>query len=150
MPLQRSFHPREDRLDLSFSGNLDISLAAEVWTTIEQIDEQVRVCILDLTDVTRLFDSGLALLGVLNQALGRVKAQVVVLTSDAETQSSLAQVISNATNVVPLPGASARRAARAAEQAVAPASRTGGEPGTEPVRRGAFGPTDGGRLRAQH
>lgn len=93
MPMTMCYHPREDRLDLSFSGNLDLTVASSLRPALDLIDEDLRTCIVDLTDVERVFDSGVALLGVLDDALDAVSAQVVVLADRLDVQRRVASAI---------------------------------------------------------
>jgi ABC-type transporter Mla MlaB component len=69
MPMSTSFIPSEDRLDLSFHGDLDLTMSEEVCRVFASIPVSLRTCIMDLTGLDRVFDSGLALLWMLNERL---------------------------------------------------------------------------------
>ncbi|MFD2110696.1 hypothetical protein [Thiorhodococcus fuscus] len=96
-----SFIPSEDRLDLSFHGDLDLTISEDVCLISATIPTTLRTCILDLTRLDRVFDSGLALLWMLNEQLQRIGATVVVLSDHPEILRRTPRVLSNALNVVP-------------------------------------------------
>lgn len=81
MTFTASFIPEEDRLDLSFEGNLDVTIAMDVYATCKEVAPSLRSCIIDLSGVDRVFDSGVALLQVLCARLHRVGALVVILSA---------------------------------------------------------------------
>ena len=88
MPMNVSFVPEQDLLDLSFHGNLDLSVTHDVCGIVPQFrdrpQDRLRTCIMDLTRVERVFDSGLALLRMLSGDLHRFGATVVVLGDHPE------------------------------------------------------------------
>ena len=80
MPVQVSYISAEDRLDLSFCGNLDVTLSQHVCDICKQVPISLRSCIIDLSDIERLFDSGVALLQMLYRRLIALGATVVILS----------------------------------------------------------------------
>jgi len=82
--LTASFIPEEDRLDLSFEGNLDVTIAMDVCATCKRVAPSLRSCIIDLSGVDRVFDSGVALLQMLCARVHRVGALVVILSARPE------------------------------------------------------------------
>jgi anti-anti-sigma regulatory factor len=80
MPVQVSYIAEEDRLDLSFHGKLDLTLSQEVCDLCRQVPAGLRACIIDLTDITQLFDSGIALIYKLHRRLTKLGAIVVILS----------------------------------------------------------------------
>ena len=73
MSLETSFIHAEDRLDLTLHGRLDLTLALEIADLLRALPAGLRTCILDLTLVDRVFDSGLALLWMLDARLHRLE-----------------------------------------------------------------------------
>jgi ABC-type transporter Mla MlaB component len=82
MPIHSSYIVEELRLDLSFSGNLDVSVAQEICDICRSLQSDLRSCIVDLSSVERLFDSGVALLKMLYRSLVK-KGILVVILSDS-------------------------------------------------------------------
>ena len=101
MPLTTSFIPSEDRLDLSFHGNLDLTITDEVCRVFAAIPTTLQTCIMDLTRLDRVFDSGLALLWMLNERLQHIGARVVVLSDHPEILRRIPRIMSNVLSVVP-------------------------------------------------
>ncbi|ADC62316.1 hypothetical protein [Allochromatium vinosum] len=101
MPLTTSFIPSEDRLDLSFHGNLDLTITDEVCRVFAAIPANLQTCIMDLTSLDRVFDSGLALLWMLNERLQHIGARVVVLSDHPEILRRIPRIMSNVLSVVP-------------------------------------------------
>ncbi|TCT23734.1 anti-anti-sigma regulatory factor [Thiobaca trueperi] len=114
MPMSTSFIPSEDRLDLSFHGDLDLTMSEDVCQVFASIPASLRTCIMDLTGLDRVFDSGLALLWMLNERLKRIGAIVVVLSDHPDIQRRIPLIMSNALNVVPKDSPSARHASLSA------------------------------------
>ena len=102
MPMMTSFIPSEDRLDLLFHGDLDLTIAEDACRVFGDIPVGLRTCIMDLTRLDRVFDSGLALLWMLNERLRRIGATVVILSDHPELQRRLPRVMKNALNIVPI------------------------------------------------
>ena len=74
--------PSEDRLDISFEGNLDVSVWGDVCQACERPSEKIERCIVDLRGVKRFFDSGIAILGLLHERMSRLGATVIFLSDD--------------------------------------------------------------------
>jgi len=89
MPMNASFVPEENLLDLSFRGNLDLTVTNAVCGIVPQLQDRLKTCIMDLTQVDRVFDSGIALLRMLSGDLHRVGATVVVLGDHPEVCSRM-------------------------------------------------------------
>ncbi|MBK1723193.1 hypothetical protein [Thiocystis violacea] len=101
MPMITSFIASEDRLDLSFHGNLDLTITEEVCQLFTAIPSTLRTCIMDLTGLDRVFDSGMALLWLLNERLKRIGATVVILSDHPEILKRVPRIMSNALSVIP-------------------------------------------------
>lgn len=101
MPMITSFIESEDRLDLSFHGDLDLTITEEICQLFAAIPSTLRTCILDLTGLERVFDSGMALLWLLNEQLKHIGATVVVLSDHPEILQRIPRIMSNALSVVP-------------------------------------------------
>jgi anti-anti-sigma regulatory factor len=82
MPLETAFIPAEDRLDLTVHGRLDLTLTHKVKELLTQTPPGLRTCVIDLTGVERTFDSGLALLWVLDDRFSRLGVRILVLIED--------------------------------------------------------------------
>jgi ABC-type transporter Mla MlaB component len=94
MSVEISFIPEERRLDLYFEGNLDVSVWQDVWDTCRRASPNLRSCIVDLTGVDRVFDSGIALLGMLCRRLRQAGATVIFLSDDSEIKRRVSLVAS--------------------------------------------------------
>ena len=92
MPLHASYIDVEDRLDLSFSGNLDVTLSEAVWDICKQVPTNLVTCVVDLSEVERLFDSGLALLQMLFRRLNDLGVIVVFLSDCPEIRERISVV----------------------------------------------------------
>ena len=79
MPLHASYIEEEDRLDLSFEGNLDVSLSRDVCDICRQA-RGLKSCIVDLSNVERMFDSGAAILQMLYRRMCSLGTTVVFLS----------------------------------------------------------------------
>lgn len=101
MPMSTSFIASEDRLDLSFQGDLDLTISEEVCLIAENIPTGLRTCIMDLTRLDRVFDSGIALLLMLNERLQRLGCTVVLLSDHPDILRRAPLIMTNAVTVVP-------------------------------------------------
>ena len=101
MPLTTSFIASEDRLDLSFHGNLDLTITDDILRVFAAIPANLQTCIMDLTRLDHVFDSGLALLWMLNERLQHIGARVVVLSDHPEILQRIQRIMSNVLSVVP-------------------------------------------------
>jgi ABC-type transporter Mla MlaB component len=93
MPMTASFIPEEERLDLSFEGNLDLRLAMEICDICKHVSPRLQSCIIDLHRVERVFDSGLALLQMLCARLQRCGTLVLVLSDDPEVRQRIPAIL---------------------------------------------------------
>jgi ABC-type transporter Mla MlaB component len=78
MSLSVSVSPDESRLELIFEGNLDVSVAISLCDLCKRMPPRVTTCVVDLTRVERVFDSGEALLRMVLARLADCGAHVVV------------------------------------------------------------------------
>lgn len=92
MPMHVSYIRDEDRLDLSFSGNLDISLSQDICDLCRQLRPDLKVCIIDLYESERLFDSGVDLLQLLHYFLVEMGTTVVILSDRAEIHDRIPDI----------------------------------------------------------
>ncbi|WP_295444379.1 hypothetical protein [uncultured Thiodictyon sp.] len=92
MPITSVYTPEDDLLDLAFEGSLDLAMANEVFGIVPQLHAGLRTCIMDLTRVERVFDSGIALLLKLTADLRRSGATVVVLADDRDIRGRFALI----------------------------------------------------------
>jgi ABC-type transporter Mla MlaB component len=84
VPLESAYIREEDRLDITFDGNLDFSLSSDIFRICKHPPNNLRACTLDLSGVNRVFDSGVALLQVLSRRLAQSGTTVVLLTDHPE------------------------------------------------------------------
>ena len=94
MPLNASFIAEEDRLDLCFDGNLDLSISTDVCRICNKVAPGLKSCILDLSDVERVFDSGVALLQMLYRRLCALGTTVVILSDRPEVRACVSTIVS--------------------------------------------------------
>jgi len=92
MRIQISYIAEENRLDLTFSGNLDVSVAQDVLDLCKRVPPDLAACIIDLSNVVRLFDSGVALLRILYTHLTELGATIVVLADRAEVRELIPSI----------------------------------------------------------
>lgn len=79
MAVSVSYAPHEALLSLRFDGNLDVSAAMPVCDLCRRVPRDLERCVLDLSGVERVFDSGIALLQMLyRRVAGRGAAVSVV------------------------------------------------------------------------
>ena len=78
MPIRTAYTEREGRLDLSFIGNLDLTLSQAVCELCARLPATLRCCVIDLSDVERVFDSGVALLHMLHRRLRELGTRVII------------------------------------------------------------------------
>ena len=82
MSLNVAHYPEEDRLDLTIEGNLDLTLTNQIVDACKFVDSGLAVCVIDASRVTRVFDSGLALLMLLSNRLSQFGARLVIIGND--------------------------------------------------------------------
>lgn len=92
MPVRISYIREEDRLDLRFLGNVDITLSQDVCDICRQLRPYLKVCIMDLSHADRLFDSGVALLQLLHCYLTEMGLTVVILADCPEIRARIAEI----------------------------------------------------------
>lgn len=92
MPVNVSYIRNEDRLDLILKGNVDVTISQDICDVCRQLPAELRVCIIDLSDVECLFDSGVALLQMLHGRLVERGVMVVFLSDRADIRSRLAGI----------------------------------------------------------
>lgn len=97
MPMNASLVPEDGLLVLLFEGNLDLTVTNEVLGIVPQFCNGLKTCIMDLTEVDRIFDSGIALLRMLSGELHRAGATVVVLTDHSDERRRLSWIQGDAT-----------------------------------------------------
>ncbi len=74
-----SHYPEEDRLDLIIEENLDLTLTRQILEACRIVDHGLITCVIDCTRITRVFDSGLALLILLSEKLREFGVRLVVI-----------------------------------------------------------------------
>jgi len=79
MPIYESYIGDEQRLDLTFEGKLDVSVCRDLFRIRKALSADVKFCIMDLSGVERIFDSGAALLRALCRQLQELGTTVVIL-----------------------------------------------------------------------
>jgi ABC-type transporter Mla MlaB component len=84
MPTEIAYIAEENRLDLTFNGNLDVSVTHDVFGLCKRVPPGLDACIIDLSNVVRLFDSGVALLRILYARLTDAGATIVILADRPE------------------------------------------------------------------
>jgi hypothetical protein len=102
MPVRISYIREEDRLDLTFLGNVDITISQDVCDICRQLRPYLKVCIMDLTHADRLFDSGVALLQLLHCYLTDMGLTVVILADCPEMRARIAEITRRPRHPVPL------------------------------------------------
>jgi ABC-type transporter Mla MlaB component len=80
MPLQTAYIAEERRLDLIVDGNLDLTLTQDICNLCRRASSELVTCIVDLSGVDRVFDSGVALLHMLYRRLEKLGTVVVILS----------------------------------------------------------------------
>ena len=93
MSLNVSYIPQESRLDLSFHGNLDLTLSQDVCEVLSTMPADLECCIIDLSEIDRLFDSGVALLQALHRRLKQIGATLVILSDHPEMRKWFPAVV---------------------------------------------------------
>ena len=69
MSVSVNYAPHEALVSLRFEGNLDVSAAMPVCDLCRRVPRDLERCVLDLSGVERVFDSGIALLQMLYRRL---------------------------------------------------------------------------------
>lgn len=89
MPVRTAYVERENRLDLSVIGNLDLTISQAVCDICTRLPSSLKFCVIDLSDVERVFDSGIALLHMLYRHLRELGTTVVICGDDSEVRSRI-------------------------------------------------------------
>ena len=89
MPVRTAYVERENRLDLSFIGNLDLTISQAVCDICARLPSSLKFCVIDLSDVERVFDSGIALLHMLYRQLRELGTSVVIHGDHSEVRSRI-------------------------------------------------------------
>lgn len=84
MAVHASYVAEEDRLNLSFEGNLDVTVSRDVCDICQRVAAGLKSCIVDLSNVERIFDSGIAMLQMLHQRMSVLGASVVFVSDHPE------------------------------------------------------------------
>ncbi len=86
MSVYASYIEEEDRLDLSFDGNLDVSVSRDVCDICKRVALGLTSCIVDLSAVERVFDSGVAMLQMMYRKLTARGTMVIFLSDRPEVR----------------------------------------------------------------
>ncbi len=86
--------PDENRLDITVEGKLDLTAWRGVCDACRHPPANVQACIVDLTRVGRVFDSGIAILGLLYRRMRSLGTTVVFLCDDAVIRKRVATIAS--------------------------------------------------------
>lgn len=130
MPMNASFVPEEELLVLMFDGNLDLTLSNDVFGVVPRLSDDLKTCIMDLTQVDRMFDSGIALLRMLSGTLRAAGTTVVVLSDHLDERRRVSLIQADAT--YPVLGAFERRAGWSRWLALGPATPANVSHGVRP------------------
>ena len=84
MSVHAFYIEEEERLDLSFEGNLDFTVSRDVCDICRQAAGGLKSCIVDLSNVERMFDSGAAMLQMLYRRMRSLGTTVVFLSDRAD------------------------------------------------------------------
>lgn len=79
MGLKVVHHREENRLDLMVEEDLDLTMMEQVLDAYHVIDDQLETCVMDCTQVARVFDSGLALMMMLVEKLKQSGVRLIML-----------------------------------------------------------------------
>lgn len=92
MPVHIEYIDEENRLDLSFEGNLDVSVSRDISGIYRRVSPELVTCIIDLSAVERLFDSGVGLLQMLYRRLSEFGVTVVILSDRPEIRERIPSI----------------------------------------------------------
>ena len=101
MPVHVSYIEEENRLDLSFDGNLDVSVSRDISGICRCVSSSLMTCIIDLSAVERLFDSGVALLQMLHRRLNEFGVTVVILSDRPEIRERIPSIAWTSSHSMP-------------------------------------------------
>jgi ABC-type transporter Mla MlaB component len=60
-------------------GNLDLSIAFWLFGACTYVDERLQTCVIDITRVSRVFDSGVALILVMLKRMQKYQVELVIV-----------------------------------------------------------------------
>lgn len=92
MTLSVHVSPDETRMELVFEGNLDVTVAIALCDLCKRLPPRVATCVVDLTRVERVFDSGEALLRMVLARLSDCGAHVVLRADNPKLRGRVAQL----------------------------------------------------------
>jgi len=90
MSVYASYVEEEDRLDLSFHGNLDFGVSHSIFDIVRSVSSSLQSCIIDLSEVRHVFDSGMALLRTLCCRLRDLEVTIVILGNRSNVAERIA------------------------------------------------------------
>jgi ABC-type transporter Mla MlaB component len=79
MSLDVAHYPEEHRLDVAIEGDLDLTLTSRILEACKFVDAGLVICVIDVTRVSRVFDSGLAILMLLTDLLAQFQVRLVIV-----------------------------------------------------------------------
>jgi ABC-type transporter Mla MlaB component len=79
MGLNIAFHSEEARLDITIEDNLDLTQTRQILQAQGYIDDQLMTCVIDCTQVGRVFDSGKALMLMLFERLSQFRVKLIII-----------------------------------------------------------------------
>jgi anti-anti-sigma regulatory factor len=101
MPVHISYIEEENRLDLSFEGNLDVSVSRDISGICRRVSSSLMTCIIDLSGVERLFDSGVGLLQMLHRRLSELGVTIVILSDQPEIRERIPSIAWTSLHAMP-------------------------------------------------
>ena len=81
-----------DQLDLIFQGDLDATISQDIRDICKGISSNLKFCIIDLSGVERLFESGVAQLRRLHRYLSELGIVVVILSDHPEIRERVLDI----------------------------------------------------------
>jgi anti-anti-sigma regulatory factor len=78
---------------LRFDSRLDFSLTREICSVSERLVPGVKLCILDLREVERVFDSGVALISMLCKRLRQLDAEIAFRGMHPDIQRHMSYIL---------------------------------------------------------
>ena len=90
MPVHASYIANQ--LDLIFQGDLDASISQDIRDICKSISSNLRFCVIDLSGVERLFESGVTQLRKLHRYLSELGIMVVILSDHPEIRERVLDI----------------------------------------------------------
>ena len=78
---------------LRFDKSLDFSITREICSVCERVAPGVKLCIVDLREVERVFDSGVALMSMLCKRLRQLGAEISFRGMHPDLQRHMAYIL---------------------------------------------------------